>query len=175
MKFKTTFAAALFLMATSSFATSVAAHNPNDSQITRLMERTNDGEVKLANLAKKNSKNSEIHAFADHMIKDHTDNNAVAKKIAEKNKIAPEENNRSKEMKNAGDQAFIKLKDLKGKEFDVMYIRNQIETHQKVLQDLDSDLIPSAKNTELKAMLQETRAKVAQHLEHAKKIQDSLH
>lgn len=46
--------------------------------------------------------------------------------------------------------------------------------HQQVLNAIDTTLIPSAQNSELKALLVAVRPAFVGHLEHAKMIQASL-
>lgn len=67
------------------------------------------------------------------------------------------------------------LKSLSGAAFDKAYIANEVTYHQQVLDAVDKVLIPSAKNEELKALLVKVRPAFLAHLEHAKKVQASLH
>jgi putative membrane protein len=46
--------------------------------------------------------------------------------------------------------------------------------HQAVLNAVDTTLIPSAQNAELKALLVKVRPAFVAHLEHAKRLQDEL-
>jgi putative membrane protein len=46
--------------------------------------------------------------------------------------------------------------------------------HEKVLRQLDDQLIPSADNAELRQLLTATRATVSSHLEQARQIQAQL-
>jgi putative membrane protein len=77
-------------------------------------------------------------------------------------------------MKSEASSRLENLQNLNGKEFDMAYISAQISAHQKVLNDLDSVLIPGARNERLKKQLEKTRSTVAKHLEHAKQIQTEL-
>ena len=47
---------------------------------------------------------------------------------------------------------------------------NQVEVHRKVLMTIEKQLIPNAKNAELKTMLAQTRTAVAKHLQMAEQI-----
>jgi putative membrane protein len=49
-----------------------------------------------------------------------------------------------------------------------------VEYHETVLQAIDSTLIPSAQNAELKALLQQVRPAIQAHLDMAKGIQTEL-
>ena len=53
---------------------------------------------------------------------------------------------------------------------DKDYMTSQVEVHRKVVTMLDKQLIPNAKNAELKNMLTQTRTAVAAHLKKAEQI-----
>lgn len=151
-----------------------AADIPTDDQIVKILTTTNDGEVAQAKLARTNAKSKQVKNFANHMIKEHSNNNAKSLKLAKRIKLSPEANETSMTLKKNSDEAIAKLKDLKGEEFDKAYMDLQIEEHGKVLSNLDTTLIPSAKNEKLKKMLEKTRTTVAKHLDDAKKIKTEL-
>ena len=46
--------------------------------------------------------------------------------------------------------------------------------HQAVIDAVDKTLLPSAKNAELKALIEKVRPALVQHLEHAKHMQAKL-
>lgn len=148
--------------------------NPNDGQIINILVATNEGEVNLAKLAKSNAENSEIKDFASTMISDHSGNIKKIIAVAKKNNISPEDNIKSSEIKQEGSQDIKMLKELKGRNFDLSYINNQVTAHQKVLQTLETLLIPSAKNKDILELLGKTRADVAGHLDKAVQIQTKL-
>lgn len=50
----------------------------------------------------------------------------------------------------------------------------QAKDHQKNLDTLDTKLIPSADNADLKALLTSVRPVVAAHLEHAKTLESTM-
>lgn len=147
---------------------------PNDAEITKILHETNEGEIELAKLAKSKSKNEEVKKYADHMIKDHTASNKTGKQLTNKLNIKPVSSEGSKEMKEEGTEKLAELKKLDGKEFDKEYMESQVEMHGEVLSNIDNKLLTSAKNPELKAMLEKTRTTVSQHLDQAKKVQSTL-
>jgi putative membrane protein len=74
----------------------------------------------------------------------------------------------------AGMAAMAKLMPLMGAAFDKAYIDSQVEMHTTALQLLDTQLIPSAMNAEIKTEMTAMRATVAEHLDAAKDLQSSL-
>ena len=147
---------------------------PNDAEITKIVTTTNEGEIDLAKLAQKKAKSEDVKKFAGHMITEHTNNNKNSMQLIRKLELKPDSHEKSVELKKDGEKTMNKLSDLEGSEFDKAYMESQVAVHQKVLNDLDQSLIPSAKNPELKALLEKTRSSVSAHLEHAKKVQSSL-
>jgi len=125
-------------------------------------------------LVQSKSKNAEVKKFAADMIRDHGSANRQATALAKKLKLKPEPNDTSRSLATGGKQNLQKLKSMKGTQFDRAYIDQEVTYHQNVLDALDQKLIPSAQNADLKSLLQSVRAVVAQHLEHAKTLAQSL-
>lgn len=151
-----------------------AADFPSDEQITKILTTTNDGEISLAKLAEKKAESKDVKKFAKEMVKDHAKNNKKTLKISKKMDMAPEENPKAGELRAETEKNMAALQNLSGKEFDKAYISMQVQAHQKVLNDLDTTLIPAAKNEKLKKQLEKTRSTVAEHLDEAKKISTKL-
>jgi len=108
------------------------------------------------------------------MVTDHTGVNKQATALVTKLKVTPEDNPTSQALKQGGEENVKKLKGLKGAEFDKAYIDHEVDYHQQVLDAVDKTLIPSAKNAELKALIEKVRPAFVAHLEKAKSIQASL-
>lgn len=151
-----------------------AQQGPSDPQIAHIVVTANQVDVDAGKLAKHRSKNKEVDKFAQQMITDHTGVNKQAVALAQKLKVKPEDNDTSKSLKKGGDENLAKLKKLKGKEFDKEYVAHEVAYHQAVLDAIDKTLIPSAKNADLKGLIEKVRPAIAAHLEHAKHLQDEL-
>ena len=70
--------------------------------------------------------------------------------------------------------ARASLEKLRGRAFDRAYVDREVAYHQAVLDALDSLLIPTTDNAELKKLLVDVRPAIATHLAHAKALQGSL-
>jgi putative membrane protein len=146
----------------------------SDAQIAGVTAAAHKGEIQAAQLARKQSKNSHVKSFASQMIKQHTNAQKMEAQLGAKAGITPADSDLSSQVTQDSADAASKLQGLSGKEFDKAYAQGQVDAHQKVLDTLDNTLIPSAQNPDLKALLQKERGVVATHLEHAKKLNDSL-
>jgi putative membrane protein len=145
-----------------------------DAQIAAVVEAANKGEIEQAKTALKKSKNARVRQFAQHMVTDHTGAMNDEKTVDQKNGITPQDNDVSDGIKSNGEKVMSQLGSSDGASFDKAYIDAQVDEHQKVLDALDSKLIPQAQNTDLKSLLAKVRAKVAGHLKMAQDIQASL-
>jgi putative membrane protein len=146
----------------------------SDAQIAAIAVAANKVDIDAAQAAKKKTKNAQVRRFADDMIRDHTSANKQAAALAKRLGLTPEENDTSRSLTQGGQENLANLKALKGKEFDKAYAEHEVAHHQQVLTALDDTLIPNAQNADLKSLLESVRAVVAQHLEHAKTLADSL-
>ena len=155
-------------------AQTVPAAPPNDAQIAQIVVTADSVDVNYGNLAVKKTKNAEVKAFAETMIRDHSAVNAKATALATKLGMTPEASDTSKSLKSDGEKEMAKLKAMHGAEFDKAYIDNEVAYHESVIGALDTVLLPNAKNAELKSLLETGRPIFVSHLNHAKELQASL-
>ena len=166
--------AALAAFTTIHAQTEPAAAPPNDAQIAQIVLTADSVDVDYGNLAVKKTKNAQVKAFAETMIRDHTSVNNQATALAKKLGMTPEASDTSKSLKSDGEKEMAKLKAMRGAEFDKAYIDNEVAYHESVIGALDKVLLPNAKNAELKSLLESGRPIFVSHLNHAKEVQASL-
>ena len=116
----------------------------------------------------------EAKLVATVMVRDHTAVNQKALALVKKLKVKPEDNPTSKSLSQQAQGTLASLKKLNGPAFDKAYADNEVEYHKTVNGALESTLIPSADNPELKQLL-ETGLKIFQgHQQHAEQVAKSL-
>jgi len=164
--------AALYLMSGANLAG--AADKPTDPQIAHIAYTAGVLDIEAAKQAIKKSKNKEVVAFAKDMVRDHEEVNKQALALVKKLKVTPEDNATSKSLTKAAADTREKLAKLKGAAFDKAYIDNEVAYHKQVNGALETLLIPSASNGELKSLL-ETGLKIFQgHEQHAEHVASEL-
>src|SRR4051812_15635968 len=151
-----------------------AQGKPNDAQIAGIVVAANQIDVDAGKIAKSRSKNKEVQAFADQMIKDHTAVNQQAGALAKKLSLKPEDSDTSRSLKDGAKKNEDNLKKLSGAAFDKAYVSHEVDYHQAVLDAIDKTLIPGAQNGELKDLITKVRPAIAAHLDHAKHLQSDL-
>jgi putative membrane protein len=150
---------------------SVAAEAVNDAQIASIVVTANQVDIDAGRFAAAHSSNDEVKTFARLMVTDHTGVNKAATDLAAKLQVTPQDNPTSQTLKAEGEKSLTHLKTLQGAAFDKAYIDREVAYHQQVIDALDTTLIPSARNAELKALLVRVRPAFVAHLEHAKHLQ----
>jgi putative membrane protein len=146
----------------------------SDAQIADVVKTANKGEIDASKHAKTHAKNKDVKNFANMMIQHHEKSNQETKQLLSKLKLKAETNDVSHTLEETAQSKINGMKDLKGADYDKAYIQAQIDMHQTVLSSIEQSLLPSAKNAELKAMLEKTRETVASHLSEAKRINGQL-
>jgi len=158
-----------------SSAVLVAADKPSDPQIAHIAYTAGDLDIKAAQLALEKSKTESVRTFANDMVRDHKAVNDKALALVKKLKVTPEDNDTSKALVKQADEKRTALAKLSGPAFDKAYIDNEVDYHKTVNDALETTLIPSASNAELKSLL-ETGLKIFEgHLQHAEKLASATH
>jgi putative membrane protein len=145
-----------------------------DPQIAAIVVAANQVDIDAGNLAVKKTKNPDVKKFAELMITDHTAVNKGAVELVTKLKVTPEETDASRGLVSGGSDSRAKLEKLDGAEFDKAYVDNEVAYHKAVINVLQTALIPSATNAELKSTLVGVKPAFDAHLEHAESLQATL-
>lgn len=145
-----------------------------DPQIAHIAYTAGQIDIKAAKQAVEKSHNKEVKQFAEDMVRDHTAVNEQALALVKKLKVTPEDNDTSRALSKQASDKLAELGKLKGAAFDKAYIDNEVAYHKTVNNALETQLIPSASNTELKNLLQ-TGLKIFQgHEQHAEHVDADL-
>ena len=147
---------------------------PTDPQIAHIAYTAGQLDIDAAKQALKKSKNKEVRAFADNMVKDHSAVNKQALALVKKLKVTPQDNPTSQALTKQAAAKRAELAKLNGAAFDKAYVANEVAYHKTVDSALETTLIPSASNAELKSLLQ-TGLKIFQgHEQHAEHVDAAL-
>jgi putative membrane protein len=147
---------------------------PTDPQIAHIAYTAGQLDIEGAKQALSKSKNKDVRAFAEGMVSDHTAVNKKALDLVKKLEVTPEDNDTSRALSKSAVDKRAELSKLKGAAFDKAYIGNEVAYHTTVNGALDTALIPSATNPELKSLLQ-TGLKIFQgHQQHAEQVAAEL-
>jgi len=164
------------IVAASAMAMSApaAAAAPTDPQIAHIAYTAGNIDIEAGKQALKMSHNAAVREFAQEMVRDHTAVNDKALALVKKLKVTPQANPTSAALTKAADAERAKLSKLKGAAFDREYVNNEVAFHKTVNGALASTLIPSAKNGELKSLLETGLTLFKEHQAHAEQLAAKL-
>jgi putative membrane protein len=169
---KLTFAlpAALLIMA----APAMAADGPTDPQIAHIAYTAGSIDIAAGKQALARSHNKAVRSFAQEMVRDHQAVNDKALALVKKLHVTPEDNATSQALSKQAKATLDKLSHLSGSAYDRAYVDNEVAYHKTVNGALEKTLIPSAKNSELKSLLETGLTLFREHLAHAEQIAKGL-
>jgi putative membrane protein len=164
------FGSGLCLMSGAAFAQAKLT----DPQIAHIAYTAGQLDIEAAKQALEKSKSKDVRAFADDMVRDHAAVNKQALDLVKKLKVEPEDNATSQALTKQAAAKRGELAKLGGAAFDKAYVDNEVAYHKTVNGALETQLIPSASNGELKSLLQ-TGLKIFQgHEQHAEMVDGKL-
>lgn len=152
----------------------VTAAPPDDAQIAAIVVAANQVDIDAGRFAADRSTNPEVRSFAKTMVTDHSAVNQSATELVQRLKVTPADNPTAQALRAGGEQNLARLRGLRGAEFDRAYVEHEVAYHEQVLQAIDTTLIPSAQNAELKALLVKVRPAFVAHLNHARHLASTL-
>jgi putative membrane protein len=136
-----------------------------DARIAAVASISNFNEIDPSQIALERALAPALKDYARLMIDHHTRLEQSMRAMLGRKGVKPEDNALSLQLKRNAPPTLEMLRAKAGREFDVAYTLQQIQSHQTTLQTLDTSLIPSARDPEMKAMLRDTvRPLVADHL-----------
>ena len=163
--------AAVILLSSPALAEDIKLTDP---QIAHIAYTAGVIDVTAGKQALSKASNKEVKAFAEGMVRDHEAVNKLALDLVKKLNVTSEDNDTSKGLSKQAADKSAELSKLSGAAFDKVYVANEIAYHKAVNGVLETQLIPSANNPELKNLLQ-TGLKIFQgHQQHAEHIAAGL-
>ena len=157
--------------------TAAAGHDGphvSDAQIAHIAYTAGQIDVEAARQALAKSRNAEVRAFAETMVRDHEAVNAQALALVGKLGVTPEANPTSAALSEGAAAKRRDLAALDGAAFDRAYAENEVAFHRTVNGALETTLIPGAKNAELKSLLETGLTLFREHQGHAEHLAGEL-
>ena len=163
--------AALSLMSGAAMAQGA---KPTDPQIAHIAYTAGVIDIAAAKQALAKSQNAAVREFASEMARDHAAVNDKALALVKELNVAPADNATSQALSKAAAEKMKALAALQGAEFDKAYVANEVAFHQTVNGALESTLIPSAQNPQLKALLETGATLFGERQKHAEHLATEL-
>ncbi len=152
-----------------------AAGALTDGNITAILTMADSAEIRPSQVAQQRAQNARVKEFAQMMVRDHGMLEDSLRAMAQRLSVTPAPDSVSRRLLATTDSVVRALQPLNGAAFDSAYMAWMVNSHQATLNALDQQVIPAARNPELKTALERmVRPQVEQHLQQARQIQSSL-
>jgi putative membrane protein len=145
-----------------------------DPQIAHIAYTADNIDIAAAKQALTKASNKDVKAFAEDMVRDHEAVNKQALDLVKKLNVTPQDNDTSKALSKAAADKLAELGKLSGAAFDKAYVANEVAYHKAVNGALETQLIPSASNADLKGLLQIGLKIFQGHQQHAEHVAAEL-
>ena len=152
---------------------SSTAPDLSDANIVALLDHANEADSSAGALAAKKATNPEVKKFAKMMMADHHQLRKQGADLAKKLNVTPQPPADDPVTPLAQGEMNALQAAAKGADFDRTYIQQEITAHQAVL-DLADRAHQAAGNAELKALIEQARPLIENHLKQAQAIEKQL-
>ena len=145
----------------------------SDGQIVGFVDAVNKAEIDQAHVALQKAKDPQVKAYAQMMINQHGQAQQQMQRSLGSN-ITAETTPQVTQLQNDAQSKLSELQQKSGADFDRAYIDLQIQEHQQVINTLDGQLLPAARDSQLKQQLTALKPELQHHLQRAQAIQTHL-
>jgi putative membrane protein len=145
-----------------------------DANIAAILLAANNTDISYARLAPSRAQSQAVKDFAERMLTDHTNVNQAVTDLLGRIDLNPEDDKISLDFRDESANKRDILRELDGRAFDSTYVKNEVDYHVKLLGAIDTVLLPSARNPQLKQLIANIRPAVVAHLGHARQIQGAM-
>jgi putative membrane protein len=166
-------AAGAMAPAPGSTATAMPIDSMSDANIFAVLDQANQGEVEAGRLATDKATAAGVRAFAQRMVRDHSNLRQKGQQLAKQLNVSPEPPSNF-QMPQQQQALMDSLRNTpKGAAFDSTYINRQVTLHEQTVDELKK-LQDAADQQQLKDLIDKAIPTIQDHLDQARKVQDNL-
>ncbi len=148
--------------------------DPTVSGKVGMIVKTMDmGEIAEAQAALRQTSNSDVNAFANLMVDDHTAADKMVDTLLASKRTSPIDEAVSMTMRQQATQDLARLQTMRGADFDREYALTEVQDHAQGLRILQH-AIDRASSNDLRALLTQLRGTVQDHLARARDLAEMV-
>lgn len=163
---------AVLTLPSSSWAGSPA--ELNDLEIAHVAYTADLIDIRYAHLALAISKNPQVRAFAETMIRDHSAVNDRALALLGKLDAKPQDNFLSQQLVEQSEALVAEMRRLNGREFDWRYATNELDYHRAVNDLVEKTFLRNLQHPEVKGLFKDALVIFKAHQQHAQHVVDTV-
>jgi predicted outer membrane protein len=130
--------------------------------------------IEYAQMGMQRAARQDVRQFGQTVAADHRAVVAVLDSAGQTRGATLHETAPGRELANTVRLAHSGLENLQEPDFDLAFIRAQVESHRQALDRIDDELIPAATSADMEGLLNDTRAMVYAHLMRARQLLGDL-
>ncbi|MGH7447745.1 MAG: DUF4142 domain-containing protein [Longimicrobiales bacterium] len=127
-------------------------------------------EVEFGNLASQRAGSGTVREYARTVAADHRALIGALDSVAQVRNLSLAESRETQELSNTVRMAHSGLENLAGGDFDLPFVRAEVESHRMLLDRVDQQLISVTDNPDLRTLLTDIRAMADAHLTRARQL-----
>jgi putative membrane protein len=167
--------AALAAVASIGWACSRQTDGYGPPQVGGVISAMDTKELQEAQIAQNKASAPSVKSFADRVVADLTTTRAGVQRVLQEQNIQPVVTRASQDIEADAHKSVSDLQAKSGGDFDKAYIEQEVSDKKNALDKLDRELIPNARNPQLKDYLQtNVRPTIESHLQMAERLKDDL-
>ena len=143
----------------------------DDPTIVAIFDAANSWDIETGTLAQKKGSTKEVRDFGAMLQRDHAAVRQMGRDLAKKLGVTP---TAPKNFGMAKDHAaaISTLETAQGKAFDRAFLQHEVRFHKAVIDAMNSTLIPSLKNDEVKSLVEKVEPAFSAHMAAAQNLLD---
>ncbi|HEU4588560.1 MAG TPA: DUF4142 domain-containing protein, partial [Gemmatimonadales bacterium] len=142
------------------------------SGLLSVISTANQTEIQAAKDAQSKASSPQVKRFAAKLAQDHQKNDQQAQALAKR--LGVDLASGAGAASESQSAAMGELAGKTGAEFDRAYVQREIQDHQQNIDKIEQQMLPAAKDPQVKAFLQKTDKAMKNHLQMAKQLEQQL-
>lgn len=142
------------------------------SGLLSVISTANQSEIQSAKDAESKASSPQVKRFAAKLVQDHQKNEQQAQALAKR--LGVDLAAGAGATSESQSAAMGELAGKTGAEFDRAYVDRAIQDHQQNIDKIEQQMLPAAKDPQVKAFLQKTDKEMKNHLQMAKQLEQQL-
>lgn len=145
----------------------------DDATIVAIFDAANTWDIETGKLAEKKGTTKEVREFGAMLVHDHTMVRQHGRDLAKKLGVTPTPP-RDFALAKDHEEAMKRLRAAKGKEFDRVFLENEVQFHKSVIDAVNQTLLPAIQNQQLKDLVTRVAPAFQAHMQAAQQKLDAL-
>ena len=139
-----------------------------------VLRTLHSAEIEHGTLAQQKANDPRVRAFAEKVTGEQKTRLEEDNRVMSSLDIKPRSSETSDYIKTASDRQTARLESMTGSGFDVAYLDEQVDYYRLVIDTIEKDLVPNARDPQVRSMLEAARQRANDNLREAQDLRASV-